>query len=120
MWLVCVKRIKGWGWEWGGGGAWQNYRTQYSPPPKKTHFDRQQGNPVGIWVRVGLGGSGRAWYLLAVNSAPSVCVCGGGGGAFFVGINMIINYKTKSKSKYNTIKLFQQHLIFKKHTKCRE
>ena len=119
MWLVCVKRIKGWGWEW-GGGAWQNYRTQYSPPQKKTHFDRQQGNPVGIWVRVGLGGSGRAWYLLAVNSAPSVCVCGGGGGAFFIGINMIINDKTKSKSKYNTIKLFQRHLIFKKHTKCRE
>ena len=98
-----------------GGGAWQNYRTQYSPPPTKTHFDRQQGDPVGRWVRVGLGlgGSGRAWYLLAVNSAPSVCVCGGGGGgAFFVGINMIINYKTKSKSKYNTIKLFQRHLIF--------
>ena len=74
----------------GGGGRGKITGHNTPPPPKKTHFDRQQGNPVGIWVRVGLGGSGRAWYLLAVNSAPSVCVCGGGGGgAFFVGINMI-------------------------------
>ena len=39
----------------------------------------------------GVGGlrTGRAWYLFAVNSAPSVCVGGGGGGAFFVGINIV-------------------------------
>ena len=80
---VCVVSLreedKGMGVGMGGGrGEITGHNTP--PPQKKTHFDRQQGNPVGIWVRVGLGGSGRAWYLLAVNSAPSVCVCGGGGG----------------------------------------
>ena len=79
---VCVVSLreedKGMGVGMGGGrGEITGHNTP--PPPKKTHFDRQQGDPVGRWVRVGLGGFGLAWCLLAVNSAPSVCVGGGVG-----------------------------------------
>ena len=59
-----------------GGGEGGEITGHNTPPPTKTHWiDRQQGDPVGRWVRVGLGLGGgglRTWR------APSVCVGGGG------------------------------------------
>ena len=93
VWLVCVERDGGW--EWGGGDVAKLQDPKPPPPPTKTHWiDRQQGDPVGRWVRVGLGLGG--WG--APDLARAECLCGrwggeggGGGKQAFTSYDTILN-----------------------------